>query len=204
MMSGFTGKLIALDGPDGCGKSTQVRLLCDWLRGQGTDCVTFRDPGDTKIGEGIREILLRPEHTQMGAMTEMLLFMASRAQLWTEKIGPALAAGQCVVMDRWLSSTCAYQGHAGGFGVERVIRIAEECLERVWPDVTVVLDVDLTTAAQRMDRTLDRMEQKGDSYHQQVRQGFLNLAQGRPGLQVVDATQIVEAVHESIVRCLNT
>lgn len=202
-MADFSGKLIALDGPDGCGKSTQVHLLCEWLRGQGADCVTFRDPGDTKIGECIREILLSPEHAQMGSMTEMLLFMASRAQLWTEKIGPALAAGHCVVMDRWLSSTCAYQGHAGGFGVERVIRIAEDCLERVWPDVTLVLDVDLTTAAQRMDRILDRMEQKGDSYHQQVRQGFLDLAQGRQGFHVVDATRAVEAVHESIVLKIN-
>lgn len=202
-MDSFIGRLIALDGPDGCGKSTQVRLLCEWLRGQGADCVTFRDPGDTKIGECIREILLSPEHAQMGSMTEMLLFMASRAQLWTEKIGPALAAGQCVVMDRWLSSTCAYQGHAGGFGAERVIRIAEGCLERVWPDVTLVLDVDLATAAQRMDRILDRMEQKGDSYHQQVRQGFLDLAQGRSDFHVVDATQAVEAVHESIVRKVN-
>ena len=76
--------------------------MCEWLTGQGAECVTYRDPGDTTIGERIREILLSPEHERMGAMTEMLLFMASRAQLWTEKIGPATAAGQCVVMD-WLA-----------------------------------------------------------------------------------------------------
>lgn len=202
-MADFSRQLIALDGPDGCGKSTQVRLICEWLTERGADCVTFRDPGDTAIGERIREILLSPEHEGMGAMTEMLLFMASRAQLWTEKIGPALVDGQCVVMDRWLSSTCAYQGHAGGFGVERVIRIAEGCLERVWPDVTIVLDVDLDTAARRMDRALDRMEQKGQPYHQQVREGFLNLATGRQGFHVVDATQEVAAVHESIKKRLS-
>ncbi|MFC1760986.1 dTMP kinase [Planctomycetota bacterium] len=197
-MNNFKGKLVALDGPDGCGKSTQVRMLCEWLEAQGVTVTRFRDPGDTTIGERIREILLSPEHDRMGAMTEMLLFMASRAQLWTEKIGPALAAGHCVVMDRWLSSTCAYQGHAGGFGVDRVINIADNCLERVWPDMTVVLDVDLRTAAQRMDRALDRMEQKGDSYHQQVREGFLNLANGRPGFSIVDATQSVTEVHRAV------
>jgi dTMP kinase len=179
-------------------------MLCAWLTEQGTDCVAFRDPGDTAIGERIREMLLSPEHEGMGAMTEMLLFMASRAQLWTEKIGPALASGQCVVMDRWLSSTCAYQGHAGGFGVDRVIRIAEDCLERVWPDQTVILDVDVATAARRMDRALDRMEQKGESYHERVRAGFLDLAQRRAGFEVVDARPEAPAVHQRIRAVLET
>lgn len=191
-------KLLALDGPDGCGKSTQVRLLCDFLEKQGISTVSFRDPGDTTIGERIREILLSPEHDRMGDMSEMLLFMASRVQLWQEKIAPALQAGHWVVLDRWLSSTCAYQGYAGGFGTERVINIAEDCLERVWPDLTIILDVDLVTAAQRMDRTLDRMEQKGDSYHEQVRRGFLQLAEGRKGFAVVDARQPMDAVHQAV------
>ena len=194
------GRLVVLDGPDGCGKSTQVKMLCEWVALQGVQVKTYRDPGDTRIGEQIREILLSPEHEAMGTMTEFLLYMASRAQLWSEKIAPALAQGCCVVLDRWLSSTCAYQGHAGEFGVDRVLRVAEDTLERVWPDATILLDVDTETAAQRMDRELDRMELKGQIYHQRVRQGFLDLAQTQNHFVVVDATQSIDVVHEAVIQ----
>ncbi len=197
------GRLIVLDGPDGCGKSTQVKLLCDWVAGQGVEVVTFRDPGDTRIGEQIREILLSPEHEGMGTMTEFLLYMASRAQLWSEKIAPVLEQGCSVVLDRWLSSTCAYQGYAGEFGVDRVLRVAGDTLERVWPDVTIILDVDTETAAKRMDRELDRMELKGQVYHQKVRQGFLNLAETQDHFAVVDATQSIEWVHEAVIQSVS-
>lgn len=194
------GRLIVLDGPDGCGKSTQVKKLCEWVAQQGVEVKTFRDPGDTRIGEQIREVLLSPENEAMGTMTEFLLYMASRAQLWSEKIAPALAQGSCVVLDRWLSSTCAYQGHAGEFGVDRVLRVAEDTLERVWPDATIILDVDTDTAVQRMDRELDRMELKGQTYHQNVRQGFLNLAQTQDDFAVVDATRPIDVVHEAVIQ----
>jgi dTMP kinase len=192
------GKFIVLDGPDGCGKSTQAELLVDWLRDGGATTSRFRDPGDTAIGEKIREILLNPEHLAMNTRTELLLYMAARAQLWGERIGPALEQGHCVVMDRWLSSTCAYQGHAGGFGIDKVIGIAADCLERVWPDLTIVLDVDLETAAKRLDRQLDRMEAKGNDYHRDVRQGYLQLAKDREGFFVVDASADVETVQQVI------
>jgi len=195
----FSGSFIVLDGPDGCGKSTHSKLLIQWLKEQGVSTVGFRDPGDTDIGEKIRQILLSPEHDAMDTRTEMLLYMAARAQLWAEKIAPALEANQCVVLDRWLSSTCAYQGCAGGFGTEKVIKIATHCLERVWPDLTIILDVDLQTASQRLSRQLDRMEQKGDSYHQRVREGFLQLAKQQENFLVVDATAEVETVHKKVI-----
>lgn len=193
------GRFIVLDGPDGCGKSSQSRMLMDWLHGHGVTTVGFRDPGTTVIGEKIREILLSPAHEAMTTSAEVLLYMAARVQLWAESIGPALKEGQCVVLDRWLSSTCAYQGHAGGFGVEKVVEVAEDSLERVWPDLTIILDVDLKTAAQRLNRELDRMERKGDSYHARVREGFLKLADGRPDFTVVDATASPEVVHREVV-----
>jgi len=193
------GLFLVLDGPDGCGKSTQSRMLVDWLRGQGGQTVGCRDPGTTTIGEKIREILLSPAHEAMTTPTEVLLYMAARAQLWAAAIVPALREGQCVLMDRWLSSTCAYQGHAGGFGVEKVVEIARDTLERVWPDLTIILDVDLKTASQRLNRELDRMERKGDAYHGRVREGFLKLAEGQAGFVVVDATQSPEAVHRAVV-----
>jgi dTMP kinase len=189
-----------LDGPDGCGKSTHARMLTDWLRSRGIPAAGFRDPGGTVIGEKIREILLSPAHEAMTTPAEVLLYMAARVQLWTESIRPALHEGKCVVLDRWLSSTCAYQGYAGGFGVDKVVDIARDSLERVWPDLTIILDVDLKTAAQRLNRELDRMERKGDGYHRRVREGFLRLAQGRPDFVVVDATGSPEAVHKEVVR----
>ena len=143
----FTGKFIVLDGPDGCGKTTQTKLLVEWLKKQGVAVETFREPGGTAIGEKIRQILLNPEHIAMGTETEVMLYMAARVQLWQEKIAPALKENKCVILDRWLSSTCAYQGFAGGFGIDKVIKIAEDCLERPWPDLTIILDVDLETAA---------------------------------------------------------
>ena len=203
MKEKFSGKFIVLDGPDGCGKSTQTKLLAEWLKEQGVSTVTFRDPGDTDIGEKIRQILLSPEHHVMDTRTELLLYMASRAQLWAEKIAPALKANKCVVLDRWLSSTCAYQGHAGGFGMDKVIKIATDCLERVRPDLTIVLDVDLQTASQRLDRQLDRMEAKGGGYHQKVREGFLKLAEQQENFIVIDATGDIETVHKKILQLIS-
>jgi dTMP kinase len=195
----LSGKFIVLDGPDGCGKTTQTKLLVDWLKKQGVAVETFREPGGTAIGEKIRQILLNPEHIAMGTETEVMLYMAARVQLWREKIAPALKQNKCVVLDRWLSSTCAYQGFAGGFGIERVIKIARDCLERPWPDLTILLDVDLETAAKRLKKNLDRMEQKGDSYHKKVREGFLKLAEGRKDFVIIDAADDIETVHKQVI-----
>lgn len=199
-MKTLAGKFVVLDGPDGCGKSTQVRLLSEWIAEQGVDVVSYRDPGTTLIGEKIREILLDTAHDGMGDNVEVLLYMAARAQLWKEHIGLDLAAGKCVLMDRWVSSTCAYQGWAGGFGIEKVLTIGADALERLWPDVTIVLDVDLQTARGRMQRELDRMEQKGDAYHAKVREGFLMLCKYSDAVTVVDAARTVETVHADVLK----
>ena len=201
-MATQTGKFIVLDGPDGCGKSTQTQMLAEWIAGRGVDVVSYRDPGTTIVGEKIRNILLDPSHAGMGDNVEVLLYMAARAQLWKEHIRPDLQRGRCVLMDRWVSSTCAYQGCAGGFGIEKVLKIGTDALERLWPDITIVLDVDLQTAKQRMQRQLDRMEQKGDAYHAKVREGFLKLADYCKAVKVVDATQSVEQVHETVLKHL--
>jgi len=200
----LAGKFIVLDGPDGCGKSTQVKMLVDWVENQSVDCVVYRDPGTTDIGEKIREILLNPEHLKMTAETEVLLYMAARVQLWHEQIGPALKEGKCVILDRWLTSTCAYQGWAGNFGITRVVNIARDCMDKPWPDLTIILDVDLGTAQKRMDRDLDRMEQKGQSYHQKVREGFLRLSEQLENVAVVDAAQRIPQVHKSVIEAVNS
>jgi len=200
----FSGKFIVLDGPDGCGKTTQTKLLVQWLKDKGIDVETFREPGGTAIGEKIRQILLNPEHIAMSTQMEVMLYMAARVQLWTEKIAPALKANKCVVLDRWLSSTCAYQGCAGSFGIDNVVKIATDCLEKPWPDLTIILDVDLETAAKRLNRDLDRMEQKGDGYHQRVREGFLELAKKQKNFVVVDGTGDIETIHKKIIEIIES
>lgn len=194
-----SGRLIVLDGPDGCGKTTQARLLTQWLQGQGVPTSNFRDPGDTTIGERIRDILLSPEHLAMTTRTEILLYMAARAQLWQERIAPALREKECVVLDRWVSSTCAYQGHAGDFGMSNAITLATDSLSRVWADLTIVLDVDLKTCASRMPGKRDRMEAKPAEYHQKVREGFLQLADEHDDFLVIDATGEIEEVHVRVI-----
>jgi len=191
-------RFIALDGPDGCGKTTQTKMLVEWLTKQGVDVVSFREPGATAIGEKIRQILLNPEHIAMTTAAEVMLYMAARVQLWNEKITPALKAGKCVITDRWLSSTCAYQGHAGGFGIEKVTKIAADCLEKPWPDLTIILDVDSQTAKSRLKSNLDRMEQKGEEYHSKVREGFLKLAKQQKNFVITNAADDIETVHKKV------
>lgn len=199
MKNNLSGKFIALDGPDGCGKTTQTKLLADWLKEQGVAVETFREPGGTAIGEKIRQVLLNPEHIAMSTAAEVMLYTAARVQLWAEKIAPALKENKCVILDRWLSSTCAYQGFAGGFGIDKVIKIAKDCLERPWPDLTIILDVDLKTAAARLKKNLDRMERKDDGYHKKVREGFLKLAEERKDFVALDASGDIQTIHKQVV-----
>ena len=202
MQDRYGGQFIVLDGPDGCGKTTQTRLLAEWLTDQGVSVVTFRDPGGTAIGEKIRQILLSPEHDAMSTSAEVLLYMAARAQLWEEKIAPALQDKNCVLLDRWLSSTCAYQGYAGGFGMDNVVTVATNSLKRVWPDSTLILDVDAEIGLQRLKREFDRIEQKDVQYHRKVREGFLRLAQEQPNFAVIDAGDDIDSVHKKIIEVI--
>ncbi len=198
----FKSRFIVLDGPDGCGKSTQTALMAEFLKTQGVVPAVFRDPGSTAIGEKIRDILLDAQNNLMGDRTELLLYMASRAQLWQERIAPALEEKKCVLLDRWLSSTCAYQGFAGGLGIAKVIDIAEHSLQRAWPDLTIILDIDLRTARARIKRDFDRMELKNAAYHKKVRAGFLELAELRDDIIVLDAQDDMQTVHKKIVQTI--
>jgi dTMP kinase len=199
----FSGKFIVLDGPDGCGKTTQTKLLIQWLGEQTVPTETFRDPGDTAIGEKIRQILLNPEHITMSTSAEVLLYMAARAQLWEEKIEPALTQKKCVILDRWLSSTCAYQGYAGGFGINQVTKLATDFLKMPWPDMTIILDVDLETSANRLSGRPDRMEAKPRQYHQKVREGFIELVNQQKNFLIVDAAGDIETVQKKILQLIS-
>lgn len=209
----LAGKLIVVDGPDGSGKSTQFRRLIDAARRTGMTVCDVREPGGTRLGEAIRSILLDPRHTEMDIRTEMLLYMASRAQLVHERMLPALAEDQLVIADRFVSSTIAYQGTAGGIDLEDIkaaARIAcayhdAEGTHRILePDLTLLYDVDEQTAATRLNPLLDRMEQKGAAFHKRVRQGYLLQAAACPQRwAVIDASQDEEAVAAATLRVLH-
>src|SRR5262249_15093526 len=192
------GLFFSLDGLDGCGKSTQCRLLADWLRSRGQAVTTCVDPGGTAIGAVIRSLLL-DRRREMVLICEALLFMASRAQLTAEVIRPALDAGQVVVSDRFLLANVVYQGHAGGLDPDKLWEVGRLATGGLEPDLTLVLDLPLEAARARRQGPADRVESRATNYHVRVREGFLAEARRRPErIRVVDASQPVEVVQECI------
>jgi dTMP kinase len=196
----LAGRFIVFDGPDGSGKSTQFARFASACRDAGVVVCEVREPGGTTIGEQIRQVLLDPANHDMSVRCEMLLYMASRAQLVQETIRPALARNELVLADRFISSTLAYQGTAGGMAIEEISAVGQVALGRVWPELVVVFDVDEQVAATRLNPLLDRMEQKGAAFHRRVRQGYLDQANADPnGYLVIDATKGVEAVQAELM-----
>lgn len=197
----LAGKFIVIDGPDGAGKSTQIKLLGQWMSQCGLSVREVRDPGGTAIGDRVRSILLDRSHGEMSVQCELMLYMASRAQLAVEVIRPALSAGHCVLCDRYISATVAYQG-AGGADVEAIRKVGELAVGGLWPDLTVVLDIDSELGLARAGRASgghDRMEAKGLDFHRRVRKLFLQQAQQCPDrFAVIDAAGSVEAVQRRL------
>ncbi len=195
-MDSLAAKFIVFDGPDGCGKTTQRDLLAQHLRNQGLDVVTCKDPGGTDIGDRIRHILLDFDLSDMDVRCEALLFMACRAQLVGRVIQPAIKQRKVVLCDRFVSATCAYQG-AAGHDMQRIIDLAPYAIGNTWPDLTIVLDVDVNTGFERTgrkphhtgknrkrnagqhgmfdDALTDAMEARPLEFHRKVRQNFISL-----------------------------
>lgn len=202
-LTGLRGKFIVFDGPDGSGKSTQLKRFVAAAQGAGVSVCEVREPGGSRVGERIREILLDPIHDEMSLRCEMMLYMASRAQLVEEKIRPAIARGELVLADRYVSSTLAYQGTAGGLAYDDIVAVAKAACRDAWPDLVVIFDVDTATAATRLNPLLDRMEQKGDAFHRRVREGYLDQARRDPkGYAVIDASKGPDDVTADLMRTL--
>jgi dTMP kinase len=193
------GLFIALDGLDGSGKSTQCRLLAEWLCAGGRKVTLCADPGGTAtLGKIIRELLLG-HRGDMAMACEALLFLASRAQLTEEVIRPVLVKGHVVVSDRYALANIAYQGYAGGLGAEAVRQANHLATRGLEPDLTLVLDLPIELALARRHGPPDRVESRDAAYHERVREGFLAEARRRPErIRVVDASLPEPEVHRRI------
>jgi dTMP kinase len=190
----------SFDGVDGTGKTTQMAMFCAWLRELGHSVTECRDPGSTPLGEEIRRILLQAEGSPpVGLRSEMLLYMAARAQLVEELIRPALERGETVVSDRFLLANVVYQGHAGGLDVETLWQVGKIATAGVQPDLIYLLDMPPAEALARIERDLDRMEQQDANYRRRLREGFLIEARRDPDrISVVDGARSVDEVQAEI------
>jgi dTMP kinase len=188
----------SFDGLDGVGKSTQTDLFIQWLESQGHRVVRCQDPGSTPLGENLRALLLGHQ-VAIGRMSEMLLFMAARAQLVSEVIRPALERGQTVVCDRYLMANIVYQGHAGGLDAQTIRAIGQVATDGIAPELVFVLDMPPGAAAARIDRPADRMESQGVEYQARLRKGFLAEAARDPErVALINADREVSAVQADI------
>ena len=204
--------LISLEGLEGCGKSTQQRRVLDDLAARGTPAEGLIDPGRTRLGEALREVLLSPD-SRISDMTELFLFGVARRQLVHECIRPALAAGRTVVLDRYCDSTTAYQGYGRGLDLALVEEINRQVAGDTWPDLSIIFDVDPEVGLRRRlgarktdaaDGELDRIEQSGLAFLERVREGYLAVAAREPErCVVVSADGDEESVWELVKAVLH-
>jgi dTMP kinase len=206
------GKFITIEGVEGSGKTTQAALLADYLRRQEVAVIETREPGGTKVGENIRKMLLSPLHHDLGAMTELLLFLAARAQLIDEIIRPALDSGKWVLCDRFFDATLAYQGYGRGIDIKSIRKMNELATGGIKPDLTFLLDLDIDTGIKRAVAAKkefsnsaggDRLENENKEFHRRVRAGYLELARLEPDrIKVIPVSGSIEDVHKILVKLI--
>ena len=196
---------ITLEGPEGSGKSSQLPELAEFLRGQGWDVLTTREPGGTPIGDQIREVLMRLDNQELHPRTEILLFLASRAQLVEQVIKPALREGKLVISDRFGDSTLAYQGYGHGLDLDTLRTMLDFATDQLKPELTLLLDVDVEIGLQRKRKEdeWNRLDAYELAFHQRVREGYHQLCQQEPERwRVIDAMQPQEKVQLALRRAV--
>lgn len=196
------GFLIAFEGTEGAGKSTQVQLAADALRRSGYSVHVTLEPGGTPLGTEIRRLLLHRTDAIPTSLAELFLYLADRVQHLAEVVRPHLAKGDLVLTDRFSGSTIAYQGYGRGLDLPTVVQLDAAARQGTAPDLTVLLDCPVRIGLQRA-RGSDRFHAELEAFHERVREGFLTLARNE-GWAVVDATQSKDAVHAEIVRAVLT
>lgn len=196
------GFFITFEGIEGSGKTTQIRLLADYLQNKGYEVLVSREPGGTPLGEKIRNLLLDPQYDFMDYRTEILLYAADRAQHVKEKIKPALGKGKIVISDRFADSNLAYQAAGRGLDYEMVYQINDWVIDSTWPDLTFILDIDIKEGlnrarAQSSEAEGDRLEREADEFHQRVRDAYLKMAE-KERFALVNAGESIENVQKNI------
>jgi dTMP kinase len=202
-LSSRPGMLITFEGGEGSGKSTQIKLLAEKLQAAGYTVEMYREPGGTRIGEAIRDAVLNPTYKEIAFTTEVLLFQAQRAQLYQEKILPALQQPKTVILiDRSRDSSLVYQGMVRGFGQELITDLNDISTQQTYPDLTVLLDVSVEFGLTRRAKDGDenRIDKEKLEFHQQVREAYLSLAKENSDGRwvIVDADQSIQQVAEHV------
>lgn len=193
------GLFITFEGADGCGKTTQMKLLAEYLQKQGHDVVLTREPGGKGLGEKVREILLNYDG-EVSDRCESFLFLADRAQNIDIIVNPAVEAGKIVLCDRHTDSTVAYQGYGRGLDLDRINVLNNIAVNGRKPDLTFVFDIDTETSMKRVGKEKDRMESAGLEFHNRVREGYLKIAQQEPErIKVIDASKSIEEIHKEVL-----
>ncbi len=194
------GKLITFEGIEGCGKSTQARLLAEYFERRGKEVFLTREPGGPQISEKIREILLSNENEEMLARTEVLLYAASRSQHTGEWIMPAMKDGKIVISDRYYDSTLAYQGAARKIDRKVIDSITRFATFDIKPEITILIDIPVETGLSRIKRKdADRLERESIDFHRKVRRAFLELAKEEERYIVIDGTRSIDAINKEII-----
>lgn len=196
------GLFVSFEGIEGSGKTTQARLLYDYLKRKGLDPLLTEEPGGTDIGREIREILLSPKHYIMHPITELLLYNASRCQLINETITPAIQSGRIVITDRFSDSTYAYQGWGRGIEINTIDQIDRISTKGIRPDITFLIDIDVETglSRNRKAKKADRIELEEIEFHKKVRKGYLEIAYIQPErIKIIDGSMSIEDIHQQVI-----
>lgn len=194
------GLFITLEGADGCGKTTQLNLLKEYLTGRGYEIVVTREPGGKGLGEKLREILLNYDG-EVSDRCEAFLYLADRAQNIDTIIKPAINSGKIVLCDRHTDSSVAYQGYGREQNIDNINMLNELAVNGVHPDLTIVFDIDTETSMERVGAEKDRLESAGIEFHKRVRNGYLEIAKKNPQrIKVVDASQTIEDVQRDVIK----
>lgn len=195
------GLLIALEGPDGCGKTTQIQLLDNYFKIKGFDVIKTREPGGTAISEKIRNIILDNNNNEMSNMCEALLYAASRAQLADEVIKPALNSGKMVICDRFVYSSMVYQGIGRELGMDAIKSINEAALRGLEADIVFMITIPYEQGLERKrnQRELDRLENVGDNFHKKVFEGYSKICEIYDKIIVIDGNRSIEEIHDEII-----